>query len=77
MQQTDRENLVDKLCDALNVRFEDAQHGLIQATSIANFKIWPVEEANLEGSHIPKLLDILPVANRILVIGFINFVSFP
>ena len=49
LQQAGRKKLVDKLYDALNVRFEVTQHGLIQATSIANFKIWPVEEEILEG----------------------------
>ena len=54
LQQADRKKLVYKLCDALNVRFEDTKYGLIQVTSVASFKIWPVEEANLEGWYIPS-----------------------
>ena len=43
------EKIVNSLCAALDVRFEDTKEGLISATSIANFKIWPMQESELEG----------------------------
>ena len=41
--------IVDNLCAALDVRFEDKKQGLIPATSIPNFKIWLMQESELEG----------------------------
>ena len=41
--------IVDNLCAALDVRFEDTKQGLIPSTSTANFKIWPMQESELEG----------------------------
>ena len=41
--------IVDNLCAAIDVRFEDTKQGLIPATSIANFKIWSLQESELEG----------------------------
>ena len=52
LTEADRKKLVDALCEALEVRFEDTHAGLIQATSIANFNVWPIEEKDLEGLHI-------------------------
>ena len=49
LQQNDRKNIIDSLCAALQVQFEDTVQGLISATSIGNFKIWPMDEEDLEG----------------------------
>lgn len=49
LKQDERAKFIDTLCDALRIRFEDTQPEIIQATSIANFKVWPVEESQLEG----------------------------
>ena len=51
LTESERKNIVDALCEALEVRFEDTRTGLIQATSVANFKVWPMEENDLEGLH--------------------------
>ena len=58
LPQGERAKFTNRLCDALNVRFEDTRHGLIQATSIANFKTWPVSEMNL-GSFGDEEIGIL------------------
>lgn len=50
-QATDRKKIIDSLCAALDVHFEDTTQGIIHATSPANFKLWPMEEHELEGSH--------------------------
>ena len=47
--QRERIRFINRLCDALNVRFEDTQHGSVKATSIANFNMWPIEESELDG----------------------------
>ena len=39
--------LIDLLCADLNTRFEDTAQGLINLTSVANFKLWPDKEENL------------------------------
>lgn len=56
IKETDRKKILDALCQALSVRFEDTKKGLIAATSIANFKVWPIEESDLEGSHSKQLI---------------------
>ena len=48
------------MCEALAVRFKDTEKGLISVTTVANFKIWPLHEAELEGfgdDSIQVLLD--------------------
>ena len=57
IKETDRKKILDALCQALSVQFEDTKKGLIAATSIANFKVWPIEESDLEGSH-SKTIDL-------------------
>ena len=47
--QGERIRFINRLCDALNVRFEDTQYGSVKATSIANFNMWPIEESELDG----------------------------
>ena len=56
IKDTDRKKILDALCQALSVRFEDTKKGLVAATSIANFKVWPIEESDLEGSHSRQLM---------------------
>ena len=60
LPQGERMRFINQLCDALNIRFQDTKNGLIQATSIANFKTWPLDEVELEGfgdCEIGILLD--------------------
>ena len=45
----DRSKLVDLLCNKIQVRFQDTKDGLISATSVANFNLWPDDESRLEG----------------------------
>ena len=46
---SDREKkLVHLLCQALQTRFKDATQD-VEATSVADFKIWPLDNAELEG----------------------------
>ena len=45
-----REQLVDNLCHALSVRFAETEtEGVLKATSLANFKLWPTDETELQG----------------------------
>ena len=41
--------LVHLLCEALQTRFEDATQGVVEATLVDDFKIWPLDNAELEG----------------------------
>ena len=45
----DRLRLIDLLCNKIQIRFQDTNNGIISATSIANFNVWPDDEARLEG----------------------------
>ena len=47
--QSHREKLVHSLYEALQARFEDAAHGVIEATSVADLKMWPMDKSELEG----------------------------
>ena len=40
---------MQSLCAALETQFEDTTQGVVQATAIADFKMWPLQEAELEG----------------------------
>ena len=44
--QSHREKLVHSLCET---RFEDTTHGVIETTSVADLKIWPMDKVELEG----------------------------
>ena len=60
LEEADRKKILESLCEALAVRFKDTEKGLISATAVANFKIWPLHEAELEGfgdDSIQVLLD--------------------
>ena len=46
---SDRKKLVHLLCEALQTRFEDATQGVVEDTSVADLKIWPLDKAELEG----------------------------
>ena len=41
--------LVHLLCEALQTRFEDATQSVVEATSVADFKIWQLDKAELAG----------------------------
>ena len=44
-----RQHLLDDITEALPTCFEDTTNGLLKATSIANFKEWPLEITELQG----------------------------
>ena len=46
---TEREKLVHSLCTAPEAQLENTTYHVVQATATPNFKIWPLEEAELEG----------------------------
>ena len=47
------------LCSNLERRFEDTGHGLINSTSIANFKVWPTTEEQLDGYGNTMVKDLV------------------
>ena len=47
--QSHREKLVYSLCEGMQSRFEDTTHGVIETTSVADFKMWPMDKSELEG----------------------------
>ena len=49
LSETERKRLIQSLCVALETRFEDTTYGVIEATAVANFKMWPLKEEELEG----------------------------
>ena len=52
-----REQLIDNLCHALSVRFAETEtEGVLKATSLANFKLWPADETELQGVYIGIVL---------------------
>ena len=55
---TEREKLVHALCTALQTQFEDTTYGVVQATANADFKIWPLEEGELEGIRLQHFIII-------------------
>ena len=55
----ERKKLVEMLCKNMKVRFEDANHGLTKSTAVANFKMWPDKEDDLEGYGDDMVKDIV------------------
>ena len=53
--------LTDLFCANLNTRFEDTPRGLIKSMSVANFKLCPDIEENLEGCNISLSYLIWPL----------------
>ena len=49
LHDSDQMALIDLLCGRLSTLFEDTSHGIIQSTSIANFKLWSEKEEALDG----------------------------
>ena len=47
--QRQKVQLLQAICDALSMRFEHGMDVVISATSVANFKQWPLQEAELQG----------------------------
>ena len=43
-QISSREKLINLLCEKLKTRFEDTVEKIVSATSVANFKQWPLNE---------------------------------
>ena len=54
----ERIKIVDSLISALGVRFEDTSTNVVQATSLANFRVWPVREEEL-GRFGDDMINIL------------------
>ena len=44
-----KEKLRDDICNTLSIRFEHGIDAFIKATSVVNFKQWPLEESELKG----------------------------
>ena len=44
-----REKLIKLLCEKLKTRFEDTVEKILSATSVANFKQWPLNEKSTGG----------------------------
>ena len=62
LSPNERAKPVQSLCVALKTQFEDTTQGMVQATAIADFKMWPFQEAELKGydnDWITTLLDQL------------------
>ena len=60
LSPNERAKLVQSLCAALKTQFEDTTQGVVQTTAIADFKMCPLQEAELEGfgdDMITILLD--------------------
>ena len=55
---TEREKLVHSLYRALETQFEDTIYSVVQATATADFKMWPLEEAELEGISLQPFIII-------------------
>ena len=55
---TEREQQVHSLCTVLETGFEDTTYGVVQATAIADFKMWPLEEAGLEDISLQLFIVI-------------------
>ena len=52
-----QEQLIDNLCHALSVRFAETEtEEVLKATSLANFKLWPADETELQGVYIGIVL---------------------
>ena len=47
--QRQKVQLLQATCDALSMRFEHGMDAVISATSVANFKQWPLQEVELQG----------------------------
>ena len=45
---SDRKALVDSFCAALQTCFEDTKTSIVEATSVADFKMWPTNENELD-----------------------------
>ena len=55
----ERQKLITKLCEKLEVCFEDTTQGLIKCTSIANFQMWPDKEEDLHGYGDDMIKEIV------------------
>ena len=54
-----REKLINLLCEKLKTRFEDNIAKIVSATSIANFKQWPLNEKALEDFGDDMIKDLI------------------
>ena len=54
-----RKNLINLLCEKLKRRFEDTVEKIVSATSVANFKQWPLNEKALEEFGDNMIKDVI------------------
>ena len=48
--------------------FEDTTYGVIEATAVANFKMWSLKQEELEGFQPITLYNLLPFPNISLIL---------
>ena len=63
---TSREKLINLLCEKLKTRFEDTVEKIVSATSVANFKQWPLNEKALEDFGDTIIKDIIDHYQNVL-----------
>ena len=61
-----REKLIKLLCEKLKTRFEDTVEKIVSATSVANFKQWPLNEKALEDYGDTMIKDLIDHYENVL-----------
>ena len=61
-----REKLINLLCEKLKTCFEDTVEKIVSATSVANFKQWPLNEKALEDYGDTMMKDIIDHYENVL-----------
>ena len=61
-----REKLIKLLCEKLNTHFEDTVEKIVSATSVANFKQWPLNEKALEDYGDTMIKDLIDHYENVL-----------
>ena len=61
-----REKLINLLCEKLKTCFEDTVEKIVDATSVANFKQWPLNEKALEDFGDTMIKDIIDHYENVL-----------
>ena len=61
-----REKLINLLCEKLKTHFQDTVEKIVSATSVANFKQWPLNEKALEDFGDTMIKDIIDHCENVL-----------
>ena len=61
-----REKLIKLLCEKLKTHFEDTVEKIVGATSVANFKQWPLNEKALEDYGDTMIKDLIDHYENVL-----------